>query len=345
MLNTDTNYKKICSNLLKGLPQRTTDIIERRFGLKTGNRETLDAIGQNYKITRERVRQIAETGLAEIKPKAKAYENIFADFNNVLDSFGGLKKEENLLDVLAGKNFRNEVFFLLSLSGNFSRVMEDDRFYSFWTKDQNAMDIAKKAVDFSVAKLKEENKLFFINDLFALEDKELESVLGKKISNDIFASYIEISKDIRKNPEGRLGMKNWLEINPRGIKDKAYLVFKKQEKPLHFAEVAALIGDLPFPSERKAHVATVHNELIKDDRFVLVGRGLYALKEWGYAPGLVKDVIIRTIKEASEPLSKEEILSRVLKQRFVKQNTVFLNLNDRNCFLKDSEGKYTIKEA
>ncbi len=341
----ELNYKKICSGLLRGLPQRTIDIVERRFGLKTGERETLDAIGHDYKITRERVRQIAEAGLAEIKPKAKAHENIFADFNNVLESFGGVKKEENFLDVLAGKKFRNEVFFLLNLYGNFSRVMEDECFYSFWTKDQTAVDTAKKAVDLVAAKLKAENKLFSINELFALEDKELESALGKKISDNVFASYIEISKEIQKNPEGRLGLKNWLEINPRGIKDKAYLVFKKEGKPLHFADVAALIGKLPFPSERKAHIATVHNELIKDDRFVLVGRGLYALKEWGYAPGLVKDVIIKTIKEANAPLSKEEILDRVLKQRFVKQNTVFLNLNDRACFLKDSAVKYTIKEA
>ena len=35
------NYQKTCENYLKDLPQRTTDIIERRFGLKTGERETL----------------------------------------------------------------------------------------------------------------------------------------------------------------------------------------------------------------------------------------------------------------------------------------------------------------
>ncbi|KKQ66385.1 MAG: hypothetical protein A2626_02605 [Candidatus Nealsonbacteria bacterium RIFCSPHIGHO2_01_FULL_38_55] len=341
----ELNYKKICSGFLRGLPQRTINVIERRFGLKTGKRETLDAIGQNYEITRERVRQIAEAGLAEIKPKAKAHENIFADFSNVLESFGGIKKEDIFLDILAGKKFRNEVFFLLNLSGDFSRIGEDDSFYSFWTKSQSVVDSAKKAVELVSAKLRVENKLFSINELFALEDQELGETLGKKISDNVFASYVEISKEIQKNPEGRLGLKNWLEINPRGIKDKAYLVFKKQEKPLHFAQVASLIGQLPFPSERKAHIATVHNELIKDDRFVLVGRGLYALKEWGYAPGLVKDVIIKTIKEANAPLSKEEILNKVLKQRFVKQNTVLLNLNNRDYFLKDSRGKYTIKEA
>jgi len=168
----ELNYKKICSGFLRGLPQRTINVIERRFGLKTGKRETLDAIGQNYEITRERVRQIAEAGLAEIKPKAKAHENIFADFSNVLESFGGIKKEDIFLDILAGKKFRNEVFFLLNLSGDFSRIGEDDSFYSFWTKSQSVVDSAKKAVELVSAKLRVENKLFSINELFALDAGE-----------------------------------------------------------------------------------------------------------------------------------------------------------------------------
>ena len=89
---------------------------------------------------------------------------------------------------------------------------------------------------------------------------------------------------------------------------------------------------------------TVHNELIKDPRFVLVGRGLYALKEWGYEEGQVKDVILKILKEARKPLPKEEILAGVLKQRMVKENTVLLNLNNKKYFLKTPEGKYISKD-
>ena len=138
------------------------------------------------------------------------------------------------------------------------------------------------------------------------------------------------------------GLKGWLEINPRGVKDKAYLVLKKQNKPLHFRDITEFIDKLPFPFERQAHTATVHNELIKDQRFVLVGRGLYALKEWGYEPGVVKDIIYKTLKESKQPLTKQEILERVSKQRFVKPNTIALNLQNSDCFVKDQEGKYRI---
>jgi DNA-directed RNA polymerase delta subunit len=123
------------------------------------------------------------------------------------------------------------------------------------------------------------------------------------------------------------------------------LVLKKEEKPLHFAQVANLIEKLPFPSQKGVHVATVHNELIKDPRFVLVGRGLYALTEWGYTPGVVKDIILKTLKESKKSLSKKEVLGKVLEQRFVKENTVALNLQDRNYFVRDAQGRYKIREA
>jgi hypothetical protein len=109
--------------------------------------------------------------------------------------------------------------------------------------------------------------------------------------------------------------------------------------------VASCIEKLPLNENRKVHVATVHNELIKDTRFVLVGRGLYALAEWGYQPGVVKEIISKVLKESKKPLTKEEIVEKVLGQRFVKENTVALNLQDKNRFVKDDKGMYNVREA
>jgi len=166
------------------------------------------------------------------------------------------------------------------------------------------------------------------------------------LASSIPLSYVEISKEILKGPEGLYGLKEWPEVNPKGIKDKAYLVFKKEEKPLHFTEVATLINNSSlFNSPKTVISQTVHNELIKDQRFVLVGRGLYALKEWGYAPGVIKEVIARTLKEARHPLAKEEVVDKVLQQRQVKPNTILLNLQNKKYFLKNSQGKYFIRKT
>ena len=131
-------------------------------------------------------------------------------------------------------------------------------------------------------------------------------------------------------------MTDWPEIRPKGVKDRAYLIFKREQKPLHFIDIANLI-------DNNAHAQTVHNELIKDERFVLVGRGTYALREWGYEPGTVREIISKILEEEKTPVSKEQLLKKVQKQRLVKDNTILLNLSNGEYFLKDENGNYSLK--
>ena len=328
------NFFQICQTLIKDLPPRQKEIISRRFALSAvassggggPKGETLESIGRDFSITRERVRQIEKDGFLKLKSKIKQCQKTFQYFQKYLESRGGLQKEDTLLKALAGENQKPQVYFLLSLAENFQRFGETEDFYPFWTIDKNSLVLAEKIIDSFFNKLKKNNQ--------ALALKDFNPSLS--LAPEALTSYLEISKKIQQNSEGLFGLKDWPEINPRGIKDRAYLVFKKNNKPLHFTEVANLIeGSL---------VQTVHNELIKDPRFVLVGRGIYALEEWGYFPGQVKDVISKILKEGREPLNKEEILEKVLKQRLVKENTVFLNLSNKKYFLRNSQGKYEIKE-
>lgn len=315
------NYSKICSGLLKGLPSRQKEVIARRFGLQNANsqKETLDAIGKSQNITRERVRQIEKEGLDALKTRKqelKELKAVFQNFSNYFKKQGGIKKEDLLLEALGSKQ-KNQVFFLLNLDDQFKRFGETEDFHSFWEAESGVFGKAEK----------------FINAFFSQLQKTGQLAAAPKSAAP---AYLEISKKIQQAENGLFGLKKWPEVNPRGVKDKAYLIFKKEQQPLHFTQVAVLIGQNALPQ-------TVHNELIKDARFVLVGRGLYALQEWGYTAGVVKDVIMKVLGESKNPLSKEAILSAVLKQRFVKENTVFLNLSDKNCFAKNENGFYSLK--
>ena len=107
---------------------------------------------------------------------------------------------------------------------------------------------------------------------------------------------------------------------------------------MHFTEVAKEIEKL---FGKKAHTATCHNELIKDSRFVLVGRGLYALSNWGYAGGVVRDVV-RDVLRKNGALTKQEIIDKVLKERYVKPNTILVNLQNPKYFKKDKSGRYQL---
>lgn len=335
-------YQTLSKKLLRGLPQRTIAVLERRFGLTTGTRETLEAIGTTYKITRERVRQIEREGFLKMQPRLKECAQIFQYFHDELKAFGDVKKEDTLLLHLGKQKFQNHAFLFLTLADGIQRVSEDTDFYTYWTRNPAAIQHVKQITASTLQRLKKEKRPLSLQELFLLRKNDIAKTLGRKAGKDVFHSYIEICKTIQKNPEGQFGLRDWLEINPKGIKDKAYLVLKKQEEPLHFTTVARMIEQLPFPPQKKIHIATVHNELIKDDRFVLVGRGLYALKDWGYTPGVVKEIIVSVLKKSKKSLSKQEIVKKVLKQRLVKKNTISLNLQDRNYFFKDLRGRYTI---
>jgi DNA-directed RNA polymerase delta subunit len=320
------DYQKICSNLISDLREKEREVILRRFGLEGLEKETLQSIGESFGICRERVRQIEEAGLAKIKLKLQKYEKVFQNFLKYFKKYGELRREDILLADLGGEK-KNEVYFLLSLREPFRRINQNKEYYSFWTINENSVQLAKRVINSISDQLQKTGRPLKIEEL----------KVSPRLKREALVSYLEISKIIQKNKKGLYGLKDWPEINPRGVKDKAYLVFKELQRPLHFREVAKMI--------KGSNLATVHNELIRDERFVLIGRGIYALREWGYEPGEVKDVILKILKEEKKPLTKEEILEKIKKQRIVKPNTVFLNLSNKDYFERDENGRYRIKTA
>ena len=322
----NSEYKKICFDLLKNLDKRQKNVVSRRFALDQEEKETLESIGRDFGVCRERVRQIEKLGLKKVQKKAEKYKAVFASFANYLNSFGGFKKESILLEELGG-NYKNEIFFLLNLRDSFERIKESNDFYSLWVVDKKLFFQAQDIVNSIAKNLKNRKELISL--------KEIKEIVSEK--EKVLISCLEVSKKIQSNNKGLYGLSSWPEINPKGIRDKAYLVFKEKEEPLHFSQVSGLI--------KGSNIQTVHNELIKDNKFVLIGRGIYALSEWGYNPGQIKDVIERALKEAGVPMERSEILEKVLQQRLVKKNTILLGLGDKKRFIKDSDGKYNIKSA
>jgi hypothetical protein len=318
------NLSKVCQDLISVLPDRQKEVILRRFGFgEFKERQTLEEIGQKFQITRERVRQIQEDAFSRMEEKRKKYKDLYKFFERYFLKFGGLKREKILFEDLGEKKWEKEIYFLLSLDKKFERYPEKKEYFAFWALKGDFVERAKKNIELLCQKLREIKKPVSFKEINFLS-----------LPKPYLISLLEITKLIQKNEDGLYGLKEWPEISPRGVKDKAYLALKKVKKPLHFTEIAKLIEG--------AHLQTVHNELIKDERFVLVGRGIYALREWGYEPGFVKDLIIKILKEKG-PLEKDKILKEVLKQRMVKENTVLLNLSNRKYFERDSQGKYRLK--
>lgn len=335
-------YQQLVDQAVKNITnQRTGDIVCLRFGLKDGQRQTLESIGQRYGITRERVRQVEEAAFSDFrKPMVmNSFKPAFQSIDNFLNQEGRVAKEERLFFSLTGIGKPHPawgaLYFILTLGNPYQRFVESDKFYSLWTNSEDAFDKVQSLIDKLVNNLKEKEKPVPLNYILTYF-KETDFPLSKRV----LFSYLDVTKQIDQNCFGQFGLNKWPEINPRGVKDRAYIIFKEQVQPLHFRQVAELINQVNLGSNL-AQAQTVHNELIKDGRFVLVGRGTYALKEWGYQPGTVKDIIAQILKEEG-PSAKEKILDKVLKNRLVKANTVLINLQNRKYFTKGEDGKYRL---
>lgn len=335
------NPKQVVKKLLNSLPSRAQDIIVGRFGLSGGGEEmTLESIGKKYGITRERVRQIENYAINHIR-KSDAYEKekvSFEELFKVIKGMGGIVSEEDLLESL-GKDAttRKNVHFLLVVGDSFSKVKEDVEFKHRWHIDKELADRIHEAIQKLYSGLKDD-EIVPESEIVASFLEHLKGVSDEYKNDEILTRWLSISKNISKNPLGEWGRTKSSNIKTKGVRDYAYLILRKHGSPIHFREVAKLIGEI---FNKKAHVATTHNELIKDPRFVLVGRGLYALKEWGYSTGVVKDVI-KDILKREGPLSKGDILEKVLKERYVKENTVLVNLQNPKFFKKNKQGLYVV---
>ncbi len=237
--------------------------------------------------------------------------------------------------------------YLSQNSSNFSRdidkkLSETNDFNTFWSLSGQHAESFNKSISAFINSLEKAKSPIAESTVVDFYRKSGASV--KELTPVAVASYLSISKNIAKNAFGQVGLASWPEVKPRGVRDKAFLVLKRDGKPKHFREITKLINDARF-SNRKANVQTVHNELIKDKRFVLVGRGMYGLADWGYKAGTVKDVIVDLMRSSAKPMHKNDIVAKVLSHRMVKENTILLNLQDSKTFDKVGEGTYSLKEA
>lgn len=342
--NTNTNIDKTVAMLVKSLSVRNRDIITRRFGLKNGKKETLESIGRGYGITRERVRQIEESTLnllAKTTVDNTEFQGHLVGAKNIIAKNGGVINEANLFESFTGSTKENNVnaalVFSLALDKNVVRFADNDHFHSFWALSNNHLDKFKESADNVIAQLSKIGKV--------IPRDEFYSVMAEKHGTDRQTAdlVLALNKNVSSNIFNQVGLASWSEISPKGVRDKAYLVVKRENKPKHFSEIAKLINTYGF-DDKKANVQTVHNELIKDIRFVLVGRGMYALNEWGYKSGTVKDVLVDILKSHGKPLTRALLVAKVMDSRMVKENTILLNLQDSKVFAKKDDGSYTLRE-
>lgn len=318
--------------------EREREIIARRFGL-FDRRETLEQIGELLNITRERVRQLEKTTLQKLKEAAAQDLPLLKEVEDVLighlQKMGHVARISDITPRLAPDNSKLDqarVAFLSLLSPKIVVIEDNDHFFhavglTSKHSEKNLRDLVSKIID-GIQQIGQPTTI-----------EEISKATGNTDTEHV-KSLASISKNVA-NLNGRWGLVKWPMVNPKNIRDKIYVILHDSGKPLHFTEIADAIQKSDF---RRKDVTTqaIHNELIKDKRFVLIGRGIYALREWGYKRGTVADVIADILKKEGGPLHRDEIVRRVLKSRQVQETTILLNLQSKPQFKRVAKATYTL---
>ncbi len=339
---TELTTEQLVTDVLATIDrEREREIVARRFGL-FDRKETLEQIGEMLGITRERVRQLEKSVVTRLRSAAEQgtiphIVDFQAKTLELLNESGDVARVSKIASHISDKPSREEqarIAFLSQLCPKLTTVQEDDHFY-YSVGDASVFD--EKALKNKVGHL--------INAIKQLgEPKTIEEIAAAAGSDNVkqTEALASVSKQLA-TLNGRWGLIKWPMVNPKNIRDKIYVILKEHGKHLHFNEIAASIKDSEF-KRKDVTTQAIHNELIKDKRFVLIGRGIYALKEWGYEKGTVADIITEVLKAANEPLHRDEIVKRVLKSRFVKETTILLNLQGKPQFKRVAKATYALSE-
>ena len=339
----------VLSDLFMVLTPKEKEILVGRFSLGNEPKRTLESIGQKFNVTRERVRQIENIAISKLRRTVTNTK--LRDINMlgraILQSVGGLLLEDKLVSYIYHRidtptEFdRNIIRLSLRIDEELLKQDKTSIFRVFWHSSAVSRQMIIDVLEEAIRNLKTKSDVLSEESLVAKIMNKL-SLKYENLAPGLIASILEVDVRLKRVDEG-WGLSQWRHINPKSIRDKAYIVLKKAAKPLHFVEISNSIIDSKF-DKKMVTTQAVHNELIRYDKFVLIGRGLYALKEWGYESGTVADVIEAILVKNKEPMTKKEIVAEVLKQRKIKVGTISLNLQNNPKFVRVGRAVYDLAD-
>ncbi len=348
--NTLTNKKlsQSFAEVLSSLSEREQVVLQRRVWVDW-EKETLQSIGNSFSpaITRERVRQIEDSWIKKIWKVVTRSDLISIQqiAHKYLNLHWGIISKEKLVNILI-KDLELEsnintwiIDIIIQADKSITKSKQKFGCKIYYTLE----NVNKKDVDLIH---KEALKVLKKKKTVMKKTALYETVIGnlnakQKFSLSFIDTVLDFFDDIVFWEENLIWLEKWKILNPKTLKDKAIYVLKKEKVPMHFVDVTNKVTDM---IGKPVKVNTIHNELIRNEEFVLIGRWIYALKEWWFVPGTVLDVIVEILKKNWEPMNTEDITKEVLKIRNVKHSTIYMNLQNKKVIERVWRNYYELKK-
>lgn len=327
--------------------KRGMEIVEKRYGLLSGERHTLDEIGSEYGVTRERIRQIQKKSVLRMnKYGAIHLKQLILDIRNMLWAHTGIADSDE-----ADKYINNDLGIerydgssLLDLAKDLSWIqcfqIKDLIFYT---------PIPEKEIEFEQ----------FSHKILELFKKHPAGVNIQDVAASL--KVLDRVKDLRFN---RVEFINkYCSLDPRleKLDESVYRtydmrilpfyvslieqVFLTEKMPLHFTEIAYKTNKLLQKTGRKLDERRIYSIVLQSEKFAHTGRrGTYGLTEWGIRKELLPELIEECIRNAGFPLYLDQIFYFVSKHKDTKLINVHTVLNGNRRFYKTREGAYALKD-
>lgn len=337
----------ISASLLRTLSSRESSIINARFGLSRTRPQTLEKIGQHFHLTRERVRQLEDRALRLLRQHVA--ETSFAEIGvmgkNFVALYGGVIAADVLIDKILQKypsartNERDHILFALVLHQDLVYERNNARFPAAFRLRTIAFSTLAQIADATVDFLRSVKDIQKSSVVYSA----VRSVVPSNPSIPLLEAVFSLDKRVKILNDDRVGLMEWRHVNPHTIRDHIVLILERENKPLHFTDIAARLKDVfeTLGIKRKIRVPSVHNELIRRSEFVLLGRGEYGLARWGKVSGTIRSVVVSYLAD-HKPHTREEIFSYVQKNRVVKEATMMLILRHTGGIERVGRDRYRL---
>ena len=304
------NIDELTLQIFGYLTEREQRVIELRFGLRNGHRHTLEDIGKEFNLTRERIRQIEEKALKKLNHPVYKKRLLASLIKYILNNNGSL-----LINSASAPS-------VLLIAKQINIPIARFPLTRYFVLGQ---------APFKLGEIRLLCKELPESDTFGPSICEnLNMILTRnewtRISEDLMQPLV---KGLTKS-------------------EKVYLALKQLGKASHFEEIHEMYCEL-FPEEMPT-VHSIHAILSREEKgIVWVGKkGTFSLEEWGdNRPELsivdaVADIVIKRYAETKEPVPLSVIQAEIGKyRRYVNQGSISLAAchNQRlqqtsaNCFI------------
>ncbi|MCF8302623.1 MAG: hypothetical protein K9I94_05040 [Bacteroidales bacterium] len=334
-------FKYLMMSFTYILDEREYFIFKQNFGYLRGKSKlTLQAIGDKYNITRERVRQISQKVPLKLEKILSLYNT---DLDFIKDYFNYQLKVKRDFILIDGEtadhiNEKEELALTQKFYALAFGVLHRDKYHLFQNrlKDYENYYLVKKELakrfDFRALYDTIEEKLD--SRIEADYKLPIDTLIEDFIHPDASEKYYNKVKSVTKRivTEGfgiKLDRENNLLIKRNTIKKLSeYIleILRDYKRPMHLEEICEELKKRA--TKIPPNIESLRSSILSIEEIMAIGKtSTYSLKEWGEVKtGTIKNMVREYLEQTDEPKHIAEVSRYVRKYRKTNDKNIMSNL-------------------